>query len=475
MNPFGPHNGGRRGAPNSAPTQLGAPRGNTPQGGVHRSATPQGGVHRSPTPQGGVHHNHDRAPDSARTYVHGHPRIGSNPPPAPAPAARPQYAPSHHAQTYVHQMPPAHAQQQYSSPPAMPRAVPQAYAQPLPPLPPPPPMPVQLHPHVPPQPAHQPPPPSAKKREAHDKREDTAKRKRPAVAQLGDPQLGFRFKLTFGDGHIENMLVDAERALIGSAAHCEVRLPPEIAAHEHVEVYAHEGAVHFATKPIARDNLPSLDGVAAMEGTWGTGSTLRIGDVSMTIELVSLGMQKAKPPVWALFVAIPAIALTAVGIALARPVDRGLPPVPEAPVLIGPKEGKCPDLAPEQKTALANEKLRVALAKRERSPFAPQEGYEAVLLFEGAAACFRATGDGEQAKDADDAADLLRVKLEEDYRVRRVRLEHAYRTHQVHAAKRELVVLVPMTAHRKGPYTEWLAAVDRAATLEIQDQGRLQP
>jgi hypothetical protein len=309
-----------------------------------------------------------------------------------------------------------------------------------------------------------------------EKKEDTARKKRLAAAAQpsGDPQLGFRFKLTFGDGHIENMLVDAERALIGSAAHCEVRLPPEIAAHEHVEVFAHEGAVHFATKPHARDNLPLLDGTATMEGTWGTASTLRIGDVSMTIELVSLGMAKAKPPIWALFVVIPAVALTAVGIALARPVDRALPPIPEAPVLIGPKDARCPDVAADQKPVLANEKLRVALAMRERSPFAPRDGYEAVALFETAAACFRESDDAEQAKDADDAAEVLRVKLDEDYRLRRVRLEHAYTTHQVHAAKRELNVLIPMTAHRKGPYTEWLAAVDRAATLEIQDRGRLQ-
>lgn len=453
-------NGGRpsrTAAPPSAPTQLGQPRPMTPPGGV------------------------SRAPESARTYVHGHPRLGSNPPMpvAQQPQPQPQYAqPSHHAQTYVHQIPPQHVARQaypqqyshphqpqrshYPSPPPMPQAMPQVHVQPLPPLP-----------HVPPQPAHQPAPPSVKK--PAEKIEATSKSKRPkAVAHVGDPQLGFRFKLTFDDGHVENMLVDAERALIGSAAHCEVRLPAEISAHEHVEVYAHEGAVHFATKPLAHDNLPLLDGDAAMEGTWGSGSTLEIGGVSMTIELVSLGMAKAKPPIWALFVVIPAIAITAVGIALARPVDRGLPPVPEAPVLIGPKDAKCPDLAAEQKANLAKEHLRVALSLRERSPFAPQEGYEAVLRFEIAAACFRATGDQEQAKDSDDAADVLRVKLEEDYRVRRVRLEHAYRTHQVHAAKRELVVLIPMTAHKKGAYTDWLAAVDRAATLEIQEQGRLQ-
>jgi hypothetical protein len=291
----------------------------------------------------------------------------------------------------------------------------------------------------------------------------------------GDPQLGFRFRLLYADGRQEQMLVDAERCLIGSAAHCEVRLPAEMAAHEHVEIFAHEGAVQFATKPHARAALPLLDNVPAMEGRWPKGSTLRIGYVAMEVELVSLGMQKAKPPIWALLVAIPVIVLTAVGVALARPVDRGLSPIPEAPVLVEAKNARCPEVSPDQKVVLANERMRVALARRERSPFAPQEGIEAIGLFETAAACFRDSGRPDLAKDADDSADALRVKLDEDYRLRRVRLEHAYRTHQVGAIKRELAVLMPMTSHRRGPYTEWLAALDRAVTLEMEERGRLAP
>ena len=291
----------------------------------------------------------------------------------------------------------------------------------------------------------------------------------------GDPQLGFRFRLVHADGRQEQMLVDAERALIGSASHCEVRLPPETAVHEHVEVFAHEGAVHFATRPHALLDLPALDGVATAEGRWQAGSALRIGDVQMYVELVSLGMTKAKPPIWALLVAIPAIAITAVGVALARPVDRGLPPIPEAPALVSEKSAKCPDLAPEQRPVLAAEKLRVALAKRERSPFAPQDGFDAITLFELSAACYRAAGKPEQATEPDGNAHLLRVKLDEDYRLRRVRLEHAYRTHQTGAMKRELAVLIPMTSHRRGPYTEWLGALDRAATMELEQRGRLAP
>ena len=290
-----------------------------------------------------------------------------------------------------------------------------------------------------------------------------------------DPQLGFRFRIVYPDGRQESVTVDSERALIGSASHCELRLPPETAAHEHVEVFAHEGAVHFATRPYALMSLPALDGVATAEGRWPAGASLRIGDMQMTVELVSLGMAKAKPPIWALFLVIPAIAITAVGVALARPVARGLPPIPEAPALIGPNEAKCPELTPEQRVVLATEKLRVALAKRERSPFAPQEGYEAVALFELSAACFRVTNQVDRAVEPEDAAVVLRSKLDEDYRLRRVRLEHAYRTHQTNAVKRELTILIPMTSQRRGPYTEWLNALDRAATMELERSGRLAP
>jgi hypothetical protein len=295
------------------------------------------------------------------------------------------------------------------------------------------------------------------------------------VSAPRDPQQGFRFRLMHADGRQEQILVDSDRALIGSAAHCELRLPPETAAHEHVEIFIHESTVHFATRQYGRAQVPLLDGVAALEGRWQSGSSLRIGDVQLQVEIVSLGMAKAKPPIWALFVAIPLIALTAVGVALARPVDRGLPPIPEAPALIGPKDARCPELSAEQRAALANEKLRIALAKRERSPFAPQDGIEAVALFELASVCFRDAGQQDQARGADEAADALRIKLDEDYRLRRVRLEHAYRTHQLGAMKRELAVLMPMTSQRRGAYTEWLAALDRAVTLEIDQRGRLAP
>lgn len=296
-----------------------------------------------------------------------------------------------------------------------------------------------------------------------------------AASEPREPQRGFRFRVLYPDGRNEQLVVDADRALIGNAGHCELRLAPETAAHEHVEVFVHEGKVHFATKRDALIAPPLLGGVPAVEGQWTPGSALRVGDVEINVELVNLGMAKAKPPIWALFVVIPAVILTAVGVALARPIDRGLPPIPEAPPILAPKDARCPDLSVEQKSVLATERLRIALAKRERSPFAPQDGFEAVSHFELAAACFRTADKADQANEADEAARMLREKLEEDYRLRRLRLEHAYRTHQTGALKRELQVLIPMTAHKKGPYTEWLAFLDRAASIELEERGRLAP
>jgi hypothetical protein len=292
-----------------------------------------------------------------------------------------------------------------------------------------------------------------------------------------DPVVGFRFRITRPDGRQEVLMVDAERALIGSAGHCEVRLDPELVAHEHVEVYAHAGAVHFATRQYGlATRLPTLDGATAVEGTWRPGSTLAIGNVQMTVDLVDIGTPRAKPPVWALFIMIPILVVTIGAVAFARTVKMSDPPVPDAPVLLPPKDvTSCRNAAPDQRVALANEKLRIAVSKRERSPFSPQDGFDAVLLFEGASGCYRAAGMLPDAAAAEHSADALREKEQEDYRVRRVRLEHAYLVHDTPAVKRELAVLMPMTSQQRGPYTDWLAALNRAATAELEAKGRLSP
>ncbi len=288
-----------------------------------------------------------------------------------------------------------------------------------------------------------------------------------------DPQVGLRFRVQQEDKS-QVIVVDAERALVGSATHCELRLAAEVVAYEHLEVFVHEGAVHFATKPYVQANFPVLEN-GSTEGRWPAGMALRIGAVSLHVDLVDLGASKAKFPLWALLAAVPVVLLLVMAITLTRNAHAGEPIVPAAPALFGPKTARCPDVAPEQRAPLAVEKSRIAAAKRERSPFAPADGLEAVSLFELSAACFRTAGAPDRAKEADDAANDLRSRIDEEYRLRRVRLEHAYRTHQPAAAKRELVILIPLTAQHRGAYTDWLAAIDRAYAAELDSRGRIAP
>ena len=282
-----------------------------------------------------------------------------------------------------------------------------------------------------------------------------------------EAQVGLRFRVRWIDGRSEQLLVDADRALIGSAAHCEVRLPTEDAAAEHVEVFISEGVVHLTTR--VADAPPTLDGAPTAAGVWPPGRILSLGGTTLAVDVVDLGhSKKGRSPFW-LFAAVPPAALIAFFV-YARGVSPSEPVVPEAPPLFDKVVESCPAPANDQVSAFATEKQRVALAKRERSPFSPRDGVDAVPLFETAAACFRVAHASEDEHEALGAGETLRRRLEDEYRARRVRLEHAFRVGDPFGAKRELVVLVPMTSHRRGPYAEWMASLDRYATLEIEQR-----
>ena len=292
-----------------------------------------------------------------------------------------------------------------------------------------------------------------------------------------DPQVGFRFRLLHPDGRAEVMVVDSDRALVGSAAHCEVRLPPEVAASEHLEVYVANGVVHWAARRVTLETgLPTMDGESMTEGTWGKESVLAIGSMQLRVETIALGLAKPKPPYWLFLVAIPLLGVTMATLAMARGPGTSELAIPDPPALLPPPDAAtCRAVPADQRAGLAHEALRVALSKRERSPFAPGDGVEAVMQLEHAAACFTNAGMAGDAGQATEDARKLRERLEDDYRVHRVRVEHAYRTHDPAVARRELEVLIPLTAHLRGPYIDWLNALDRAAAAELANRGKFTP
>jgi hypothetical protein len=288
-----------------------------------------------------------------------------------------------------------------------------------------------------------------------------------AQTSMVETTTGLQFRLRYPDGRMEQLVVDADRALVGSAAHCEVRLPPESASPEAVEVFSADRMVQFAARPGQAAIL--LDNVPTQSGTWGPAQILTIGGVALTVGAVDLGQKRrGGSPFW-LLAPVPILGVIA-AIVYGAVQGPGDPPVPEAPPLFDPPLTTCPQPAGDQLAAFAAEKLRLALSKRERGPFSSSDSVAAVPLFEVAAACFKLAGDPEDEREAAASAQALRKKMEDEYSVRRVRLEHFFRIGDPHGCKREIATLLPMIAFRAGPYVQWLGYVDRYADIEIQQR-----
>lgn len=278
-------------------------------------------------------------------------------------------------------------------------------------------------------------------------------------------EVGLRFHLRDAAGRVETLLVDSPSVLIGSASHCEVRLAG--AAHEHVEVVAVNGVAYIETRPGAPP--PLLDGAPCVAGPWAPTSQLDLGSDSLFIEVIDLAPKRnTRSPLWAL---VPVPVLAAFAIALtARSAPAAEAVVPPAPPLLDPVVTTCPAAIAPTLPAYAAERARIGYAKRERSPFSPADGIEAVSLLETAAACYHAAGLVNEEREVTGAARSLRSRLEEEYHVRRVRVEHAFNVGDPFAAKRELTFLIPLIAHRRGAYVDWLGSVNRYANQALDER-----
>lgn len=287
---------------------------------------------------------------------------------------------------------------------------------------------------------------------------------------------GLRFHLRHPDGRAEVLTVDSDRVLIGSGAHCEIRLPSEHAAVEHVEVTMTPGGAYAQAR--ALDHLPTVNGVEFMQTPVLDSAVIGIGGVQIQIAVVLIEdnpnvikkkTEKTSPMTYVL-------ALLAVPLSLyvifaddgGSSVSKQMPK--DKPALWGDPIAKCPVQAADQAGALASEKWVLAEGKAERRPFRVQDGVLAVPLYEAAAACFDAAGDEERAKGASEAATNLRAKVGEDYRAHQVRLEHALSVNDLPTAHKEVKILLAFTEGHSGPYVEWLSTIDRQLQLKLGEK-----
>lgn len=281
-----------------------------------------------------------------------------------------------------------------------------------------------------------------------------------------------RFQIQHSNGRAEAINVEAERALIGSGAHCEIRLPIDQSSMEHVLIQVGGGnvfaqALTFQPPPTI-NNVPFTQAPLPADAVLGIGQTqilVSASDELMVGGAVVAGQQKRKsnPAMLALIALLGVAALYMLSQQQASDEIGG---PPKEPTLFAAVVEAC-DVAGPQALARAREKHTLAEAKRERRPFHVQDGVQAVPLYEEASACYRKASDARSANETIDLANQLRREMEDDYRTHRMRLEHAMSVTDDVTARREVRTLLAFTEGKSGPYVEWLSALDRRFKLKL--------
>jgi hypothetical protein len=298
---------------------------------------------------------------------------------------------------------------------------------------------------------------------------------------------GLKIKVRHVGGRTEELTVETDQVLIGSGAHCEVRLPIDQARFEHVLVRSGPAGLFASARSI--DPPPTLSGAEFTEAPILPGSVLRVSQSAIEIEPIALtvdpstakqdaGSRNARP----LVILVLGIAASA-AIYLARPHAKKTGDEPAViPELFGATGGTCPQTEALAAEALAQSKVSLANAKRERSPFYVQDGIGAVHLYQLAGACFRMARRYEDAEQALAAADALKETITEGFRVHRMRLKYALTSNDWEMALGQVRILRTYTSfgatddgdetgkHSDDEYATWLSNLNRQ--IELAHSGK---
>lgn len=264
--------------------------------------------------------------------------------------------------------------------------------------------------------------------------------------------------------------LEAAEVRLGSGRHCDIRLPSEEAYGEDVVVRrSPSGLIAQALHP--RPEV-TLDGAVLTHGAIRCGASLAVGSTRVRFRLTGGPPARTKRPTWSdlpLLGAALAVVLAAAALMLGRaPVEPSIPP--ELPLLWDAPTSACGERGADA-LERARELLAMAESKRERRPFRVADGVAAVPLYDGAAACFDAGGDGSSAQLAREGSRRMRGDAERALRTHRLRLERALRLGDLALARRETRVLLDLCAGRDGPFVEHLRTLDHTLRQQVGREG----
>jgi hypothetical protein len=273
------------------------------------------------------------------------------------------------------------------------------------------------------------------------------------------------FVIAYPDGRIEQLRIEGERAALGSAAHCEIRLARELAEPESLLVERH-GEQIFAralsvTSPALIDGVPFRDSAVNPDSVISVGQVqLRIGLESKAADAPRTADQNERNP--RVYVLAALVALAAGYVLTHRTSELPSLTIPsDVPALWADTADKCSESSPGTALARAKELEVLANGKRERSPFFAKDGIAAVQMYREAAACRRTAADDAAASaDERDAVDLAQ-RMQDEYHVARLRLERALVARDFDVANAQVKILKDMLQGKTGDYVAFLSLIER--------------
>lgn len=281
----------------------------------------------------------------------------------------------------------------------------------------------------------------------------------------------FKFVVTHPNGRREELAVDAERVLVGTGAHCEIRLPQGLAALEQLLVEPRAGGVFAEAR--ALDPMPTLNGTPFTQGRLLPDAVIGIGPLTVQVELVELerGASARKETKERTSPAIYAAALLGfpflIFVILHKRPDTELRMPAEPPALWAVTPPSCPQAEAAPAQAFAEQQRSAAESKEERSPFYPEDGVSAVKDFLLASNCFRVAEALDDARDTEQAALSLKKRVADDFHIHQVRLERALSTKSYESARTEVRILRAFLGNALSEYANWLSVLDRQIQIEF--------
>lgn len=279
-----------------------------------------------------------------------------------------------------------------------------------------------------------------------------------------------KFDIHYADGRKERSVVQAARVIIGSGAHCDVRLSPDQAAFEHVIIEMLPDATRV--QRLAPTPTATLDGAAFTVTSLGPSGVLTIGGTVIRMEraaVVGLAEQNKLGAAVIMKGALFAFLLGAIIIVSNLPEEGAGAAPAKLPELFPAHETLCPGSDPAEARAVAADSFALADGARERSPFEPREAIAAVKAYDLAAACHRAAGDARAADDASRLAREIEEATRTELRARRVRLERMLAVKDYEVARQDVTVLRALLEGQRSEYVEWLKKIDQDLKVRKAD------